>query len=42
MRFDLFILVLSSLAFSALALAFQLFIRKHCIRLSGMKMRSVT
>jgi len=40
--FDLFISVLSLFAFSALALALQLFGRKHCLLISGPRMCSVT
>ena len=39
---DSFILILSSLDLSALALAFQLFNRNHCLQISGLRMCSVT
>jgi len=40
--FDLFILVHSMFAFSALALAFQRFTRKHCLQTVGLGICSVT
>jgi len=39
--FDLFNLVLSFLAFSVLASAFQRFTRKHCLQMTGLKMSGV-
>jgi len=39
---DLFILVLTLYAFSALASAFQHFTRKLCLQISGLKMRNFT
>jgi len=38
----LFILVLSFFGFPALALAFQLFTRKHYLQISGLRMRNFT
>jgi len=40
--FDLFILVLSLFASSALSLAFPLFTRKHCLQFLGLRTRSGT
>jgi len=41
LRIDIFILVLSLIAFSALTLAFQFFTRKHFLLFSGLRERSV-